>query len=501
MFKTLIELLSPAVLLPWLLGMAFGVFVGATPGLTATMGVALVVPISFYLPPDAGLALILGVSFTAIFAGDIPATYLRVPGTPASAAATLDSFAMAQQGRAQLALTLDLWCSCLGGTIGVLLLIFVSYWLAQGALFFTAQEKFWLGVLGLSLSAVVSVGSTYRGLLAAIFGMLVATVGIDMVSATPRFTWGRPELASGLDFIPAMIGLFGVSEVLRNVRSGLKLEKSAVAGRDRTSAAEVAGTIWRNKFTVLRSSLLGTFIGALPGAGADIAAWCAYGLAQRISKKPLEFGQGSEEGVIAPTSANNAAVGGAWIPALVLGIPGDSVTAIVLGALLMYDIKPGPKIFEESSDQMRTIFAIALITQVLLLPAGWLGIRGFAWILRLPRSAVLTGVVVFSVLGAYAIRNSLFDVWVMLGFGLLGFCLEAWRVPLAPLILGMILGPMVEENLRVGLISAGGDWTTFFTRPISGTLAAVLAVTMLLPLVLRRWAKREGEAPAEPGRE
>ncbi len=495
MLDPLSSLLKPTVLLPWLLGMAFGVFVGATPGLTATMGVALVVPISFYLPPDAGLALILGVSFTAIFAGDIPATYLRMPGTPASATATLDSFAMAQKGRAQLALMLDLWCSCLGGTIGVLLLIFLSYWLAQGALFFSSQEKFWLGVLGLSLSAVVSVGSTFRGILAAMFGMLVATVGIDMVSATPRFTWGRPELASGLDFIPAMIGLFGISEVLRNVRSGLKMEAPAVKADDRTSAGEVAGAIWRNKFTVLRSSLLGTFIGALPGAGADIAAWCAYGLAQRLSARKQEFGQGCEEGVIAPTSANNAAVGGAWIPALVLGIPGDSVTAIVLGALLMYDIKPGPQIFEHSPQQMHTIFAIALITQVLLIPAGWLGIRGFAWILRLPRSAVLTGVVVFSVLGAYAIRNSLFDVWVMLAFGLLGFCLEAWRVPLAPLILGMILGPMVEENLRVGLISAGGDWTTFFTRPISAALAAVLAATMLLPLVLRPLATKPDAGP------
>jgi len=486
MLHELFQLLHPTVLAYWLAGMAFGVFIGATPGLTATMGVALVVPISFYLPPDAGLAMILGVSFTAIFSGDIPATYLRIPGTPASAAATLDNFALAQQGRASLALMLDLWCSAIGGLIGVLLLIGVAPQLAKLAMRFTNYEYFWLGVLGLSLSAVVCVGSTFRGILAAMFGMLLATIGLDMVSGTARFTFGNSDLSGGLSFIPAMIGLFGLSEVLRNVHAQAALSTPTVSAGERASARDVASRIWRNKGTVARSSLLGTFIGALPGAGADIAAWVAYGLAQRLSRRKEEFGRGCDEGVIAPTSANNAAVGGAWIPALVLGIPGDSVTAIVLGALLMYNIKPGPLVFEQNPGQMRTIFLIALITQVLLIPAGSAGIRAFAWILRLPRSVVMTGVVVFSVLGAYALRNSLFDVWLMLAFGLLGFALEAWRVPLAPLILGMILGPMVEENLRVGLIKSGGDWTPFFTRPICAGIVALFAASLLAPAVLRR---------------
>ena len=222
--------------------------------------------------------------------------------------------------------------------------------------------------------------------------------------------------------------------MLRNIHRGDKMAAPAVATSDRTSSREVASTIWRNKGTVVRSSLIGTFVGALPGAGADIAAWVSYGVAQRLSRKASEFGSGCEEGVIAPTSANNAAVGGAWIPALVLGIPGDSVTAIVLGALLVYNIKPGPLIFEQSAGEVRTIFLIALITQVLLIPCGYAGIRTFGWILRLPRSVVLTGVVVFSVLGAFALRSSLFDVWLMCSFGLLGFVLEAWRVPLAPLV-------------------------------------------------------------------
>jgi TctA family transporter len=498
MAADLLRILHPTVLLYWMLGMVFGIFVGATPGLTATMGVALVVPISYYLPPDAGLAMILGVSFTAIFAGDIPATYLRIPGTPASAVAILDSYALARKGRPSFALMLNLWCSAIGGLIGVILLIGVAPWLADQALKFSSFENFWLAVWGLSLSAVVSVGSTFRGILAAMLGMLLATVGLDMVSGTARFTLGTTELTGGLSFIPAMIGLFGLSEVLRSVHSRAEMAAAAAVAGERTSAGEVAGAIWRNKGTVVRSSLLGTLVGALPGAGADIAAWVAYGLAQRISRRPEEFGQGSEEGVVAPTSANNAAVGGAWIPALVLGIPGDSVTAIVLGALLVYNIKPGPQIFEENPGQMRTLLAIALVTQVLLIPCGYAGIRMFGWIVRMPRSVVMTGVVVFSVLGAYAIRNSLFDVWLMLAFGLLGFWLESLRVPLAPLILGMILGPMVEEKFRVGMIQSGGDVTQFFTRPISAALFGLLVITLIVPALIRLYQKTTPTPPPGP---
>ena len=481
------DLLQPSVLLPWLLGMAFGIFVGATPGLTATMAVALIVPITFYLPnPDTGLAMILGVSFTAIFAGDIPAVYLRIPGTPASAAGTLDGHALAKKGQGNLALSLDLICSTIGGLIGVLLLMWVAPQLARFALRFSSYEYFWLAIVGLSMSAVVSVGHTGKGLLAAVLGMLLATVGIDIVSGSPRFTFGQTELLSGLSFIPAMIGLFGVSEVIRNVLRPQTMERVSMHEQSRLPMLKALVLMWRHKFTVLKSSLLGTFVGALPGAGADIAAWAAYGVAQRTSKEPETFGSGNIDGVVAPTSANNAAVAGAWIPALVFGIPGDSVTAIVLGALLMYDIKPGPLIFQNSAQQVQHIFMIALITQGLLLVAGWFGIKTFAWILRLPRNVVMVGVLVFSVVGAFAIRNSLFDVWLMTAFGVLGFYLERHKVPIAPLILGMILGPMVEESLRAGLIKSGGSLAPFFNRPICVFMLALVVLGALLPVITRR---------------
>jgi len=476
------DLLTPAVLIPWLAAMAFGVFVGATPGLTATMAVALIVPISFHLSdPNAGLAMIIGVSFTAIFAGDIPATYLRIPGTPASAAATLDSHELAKQGKGGFALMLDLLCSCVGGLVGVGLLMLVAAPLASFALLFSDFEYFWLGVLGLSMSAFVTQGSTARGLIAAMLGVLIGTVGMDVVTGSPRYPMMEElrsvELMRGFSFIPIMIGLFGIAEVLRNIETDVSWSASSVEPTA-TPWSETLLTMWKYKLTMLSSSVIGTFIGALLGAGADVAAWGAYGLAKKTSRDPDKFGSGAIEGVIAPTSANNAAVAGAWIPALVFGVPGDAVTAIVLGAMLMYDITPGPELFKGDMTQVRSIFWIAILTQLLLLPAGYFGLKAFGVLLRLPRRFVLAAVVVFSVVGAYALNNSLFDVYVMLAFGLVGYFLESKRIPLAPLILGLILGELVERKLRTGLISSGGDFTPMFTRPICIGLIALL-VAML----------------------
>lgn len=487
----LADLLQFHVLAPWLLGMLFGIFVGATPGLTATMAVALIVPISFYMPdPNTGLAMIIGVSFTAIFAGDIPATYLRIPGTPASAAATLDGHQLAKQGKGRFALLIDLFCSSIGGLVGVTLLILIAPQLARFALKFSNFEYFWLAIFGLSMSAVVSAGNTRRGLLAAALGMLLATVGLDVVSGAQRFTFGNPELMGGLGFIPVMIGLFGVSEVIRSVMAGFSSTSEATSRSEkRESRMAPLLAIWKHKLTVLKSSVTGTVVGALPGAGADIAAWAAYGLEQRTSKKGSQFGKGEVAGVVAPTSANNAAVSGAWIPALVFGIPGDAVTAIVLGALMMYEIKPGPLIFEQNPDQIGAIFLIALITQILLIPCGYLGLRTFGWLLKLPRSMIMIAVLVFSVVGSFSLRNSIFDVYVMAVFGLIGYFLEAKRVPLAPLILGLILGPMVEENFRTGLIKSEGDLLPFLYRPICAFLVFLLLLAFLSPLIIKRIRK------------
>ena len=478
--------------------MGLGVLVGGTPGLTATMAVALIIPISYYMPPLAGLAMILGVSFTSIFTGDIPATYLRIPGTPASGAAVLDGFEMAKKGKGSLALTIDLLCSAMGGLIGVILLIVIAPPLANFALQFTHFQYFWLGLFGLSMSAVISRGNIIRGVISAVLGLSVSTIGIDITTGFPRFTFGNAELMGGIGFIPAMIGLFGISEVLKNVKSRELIMEMSVKNEVQVSLLKTLSIIWKRKWTFLQSAFVGTCIGALPGAGADIAAWIAYGVAKKTSRKPEEFGKGSFEGVIAPTSANNAALGGTWIPALAFGVPGDSITAIVLGAMLMYGLRPGPLIFEQNADLIKNIFAIALISQFLLLPIGLLGIKIFSKILKLPRNVIMVMVIIFSVVGSYAIRNSFFDIYVMIIFGLIGYLFESLDVPLPPMILGIILGPMIEDSLRIGLIKTGGNYIPFLTNPISAILIILIILTFfggnivkLFRTVFRRW-KRHG---------
>lgn len=486
MLEAALSLFRPDILLPWILAMVLGVFIGAMPGLTATMGVALVVPLTFHMEPIAGLAMILGLSFTAIFAGDIPATFLRVPGTPASGAAVLDGYEMSKKGKGSLAIMIDLFCSTLGGLIGVILLITISPTLAKFALKFTHFEYFWLGVLGLSMSAVITKESNIKGLISISGGLLISTIGIDPSTGFPRFTFNSLNLMGGINFIPVMIGLFGISEVLRSISSQSQdqLSGAAVMQRGKTKVMDIFRIMGRNKRVIAQSSIIGTIIGALPGAGADIAAWVSYGLAKKTSKKPEEFGTGSEEGVIAPTTANNAALGGTWIPALVFGIPGDTITAIVLGAMLMYGLKPGPLVFQDNKVLINQIFSVALISQVFLLILGYLGIRAFTWVFKFPKNVVLAGITIFSLVGAYAIRMNVFDVFLVVLFGLVGFLMEKVKVPLAPFILGLVLGPMIEDNLRIGLIKSDGQILPFLTRPISATFALILLVLFLYEPVM-----------------
>ena len=465
------------ILIPWILSMVIGILVGATPGLTATMAVALIVPLTYYMDPLAGLAMILGVSFTSIFAGDIPATFLRIPGTPASGAAVLDGFELSKKGKGSLALTIDLICSVIGGLIGVILLIIIAPPLAKFALKFTNFQYFWLGTFGLSMSAVLGSGNNIHGLISAVLGLLISTIGIDITTGFPRFAFGNVELMGGIGFIPAMVGLFGMSEVLKNVKDKESLMARTMHDMVKISIFETLLIVWKRKWILFKSAIIGTCVGALPGAGADIAAWIAYGVAKKTSRKPEEFGTGSIDGVIAPTSANNAALGGTWIPALVFGVPGDSITAIVLGAMLMYGLRPGPLIFQQSPDLIKGLFSIAIISQFFLIIVGLLGIKFYSKILKLPRNVVMVGVIIFSVIGSYSIRNSFFDIYIMLFFGVVGYIFEALNVPLAPMILGIILGPMIEDNLRVGLIKTGGNYLPFITNPISAVLVILIILT------------------------
>ena len=479
-------LLTPSTMAVILAAACFGLFMGAIPGLTATMAVALLVPLTFHLDPIPSLAAIVTLEATAIFAGDIPTTLVRIPGTPSSAAYTDDAYALTQRGLGQKALATALVFSVAGGIFGGLVLIFLAPLLAPYAVQFTSFERFWLAALGLSSAAIVARGSLVKGSIALVVGLLLSTVGLSDVHPYPRFTFGIGELAGGINFIPAMIGLFGVSEVLRNLIRAETPVAAAELKKGRHFAGAVRFLLTRPHH-FLRSATIGTAVGVLPGAGADIAAWVSMAASKKVSRKPQAYGQGSIEGLADATTANNAALAGAWVPALVFGIPGDTITAIVIGVLMMKDIQPGALIFQRQPELVFSIYATFLVANLFLLPLGLLAIKFGSLIVRVPRSVLLPAIVLFCVVGAYAINSSYLDIEVMLAMGLVGFFLERCGVPVGPVVLGLVLGKMLEETFIQSSIkmSRGGGIGEFFDRPVAVALAAITLFLWLAPLLVR----------------
>ena len=484
---------DPGVVLIVFLSAFFGVFVGAIPGLTATMAVALLVPITYWLDPIAALAAVVSMVACAIFAGDIPNTLLRIPGTPASAAYANDARNLTRQGKSDSVLGTALVCSVVGGILGAVVLMLLGHQLAKVATAFSAVEYFWLYLLGLSCAVVVSSGPKLNGLLALTIGLLISTVGLSAVHSKARFTFGVAELYGGISFIPAMIGLFGVSEVLNNMARGLRSKKTEDKGqtpdvRRSTFGSPLrsgAGMLFRRKGHVLRSAGIGSLVGMLPGAGADIAAWVSFAVSKRFSKKPELYGKESIEGIADATTANNAALAGAWIPALILGIPGDSVTAIVIGVMLMKNITPGPDIFTKQTDLVYSIYVIFILANIILIPVGFAAIKTASRLVRIPRAILLPAILLFCIVGSYSLNASYLDVIVMLVMGVLGFLLERRRVPLAPIVLALILGPMVEERFIQIITGSNGSFAGFVNpqRPLALGLASVFALVWISAVV------------------
>jgi TctA family transporter len=488
-------ILDPVVLGAVLGSAVFGLFVGAIPGLTATMAVALLVPVTFFLPPIPAVACMVTSTAMAIFAGDIPGALLRIPGTPASAAYCDDAYAMTRKGQAETVLGAGLVCSTIGGLIGTIVLVTAAPWLADVALDFSSFEYFWLVLLGLTSAVFVSPGRPVKGLVSLMIGLLVATVGFENPAAYPRFTFGSANLMSGLQLIPVMIGMFAVSEVIRYAVSAdqaLDTPKQDIRG-----IFKGQGTVLRTyPLSPLRGSALGIVVGALPGAGADIAAWIAYGISKRFSKTPEKFGTGHVEGVVEASAANNAALSGAWIPALVFGIPGDSITAIVIGVLYLKGLNPGPTIFIENPQNIYAVFIIFFLANLLLLPLGWGLIKVARNVLHVPRNVLMPVILLFCVVGSFAINNSVFDVGVMLAFGLLAYVMEANDFPIAPTILGVVLGGMLEQNFVTSMIKADGSVMAFFERPIAAALGVLTILVWLSPLVINRRGRADAARPA-----
>ncbi|HEX6415301.1 MAG TPA: tripartite tricarboxylate transporter permease, partial [Burkholderiales bacterium] len=445
LFEALKLVLDPYVLGVILGSAAFGLFVGAVPGLTATMATALLVPVTFFMEPVPAIASIVTATAMAIFAGDIPSCLLRMPGTPASAAYTDEAYAMTRKGQGELALGAGLVFSVIGGLFGTTVLILAAPALAEVALRFSSFEYFWLVVLGLLCAVFIALANPLKGVVSLLLGLLVACVGLDNPAGFPRFTFGNAELAGGLTLIPIMIGMFAVSEILRGVA---RIDQPWEMAQARIG--NVFRGMWRltlrYKMAVLRGSALGTAIGVLPGAGADIAAWMSYAVSKKFSKEPEKFGTGHVEGIVEAGASNNSALAGAWVPALVFGIPGDSITAIVIGVLYIKGLNPGPSIFMQNATAIYAIFMVFILANLLLLPLGIAAIKSAKQLLRAPRHALMPVILLFCIVGSFAINNSVFGVVLMLAFGLIAYFMEENGFPVAPAILGMVLGAMLEEH-------------------------------------------------------
>lgn len=467
----------------------FGIFVGSMPGLTATMATALLVPITFFMDPVPAVGAIVTATAMAIFAGDIPAAMLRIPGTPASAAYTDESYRMSRKGLLDLNLGVNLVFSVAGGLVGVAILIVAAPLLAEIALNFSSFEYFWLAALGLTCAAFIAQSDPVKGMVALLIGLAIATIGIDPAAGQPRFTFGSVEMLQGVSFIPAMIGLFAVSELLRGVvtvnQAGEIVQQQV--GNIFRGIGQVWKRYWRN---FIRGSMIGTSIGALPGAGADIAAWISYAVSKRFSKEPEKFGTGHIEGIVDSTSANNSAVASAWIPALVFGIPGDSITAIVIGVLYMKNMNPGPAVFLQNPQLIYAVFIIFVLANLMLLPIGWTAIKLARQILRTPRNILLPMILLFCVVGSFAMTNSIYGIVIMLTLGIFGWILEENGFPVGPVILGMVLGELFEQSFMTSMIKADGSLLGFFSRPIAATLG-VLTLALWAYMLARNLRRRE----------
>lgn len=486
---------APDVLIAIFASAAYGLIVGALPGLSATMATALLVPVTFYLSPIAAVATIITASAMAIFSGDIPGCLLRIPGTPASAAYTDEAYAMTRKGEAETALGICLWFSALGGIAGTLSLIVLAPLLAEMALSFSTFEYFWLALLGLMCATLVARSSPIKAIAAMLLGLLVSCIGIDNPAGIPRFTLGFTDLLGGIEVIPALVGVFALAEVMRALT-----EREPPKMPHRQLGSILKGQIALTKQypkQQVRGNIVGIIIGVLPGAGADMAAWVSYAMAKRFSKEPEKFGTGHPEGLIEAGASNNASLASGWVPSLLFGIPGDTITAIAIGVLYMKGLNPGPTLFYDKASSMYALYIIFILANIIMIPLGILMIRAASRIVGAPRSAVMPVIMVFCAVGAFATAgNNLFAVYCVAAFGLIGFVMEKNGYPVAAMVLGIVMGTMVEQSFVTSLIKSDGSILPFFSRPVSSVLAAMTFGALLWPVFVWTAERLRARRPA-----
>lgn len=477
--------ISPTNLFWAFFGVSAGTLVGVLPGLGPPATIAILLPLSVNLEPATGLIMMAGIYYGAKYGGSTTSILLNIPGEDASVVTAIDGYEMAKRGRAGPALGIAAIGSFIAGTIGLIGLTFMAPVVAQLAIEFGPPEYAGLMVLGLSLVILLAGSSKIKALISGIFGFLLSTVGLDLFSGALRFTGGNIELANGIEFVALSIGLFAIGEVMVNIeeKTGHKLFKVPSRLRELFPSKK---DLRDSSGAIAQGSVLGFFIGALPGAGSTVASFISYTIAKRFSRHPERFGKGAIEGVAAPESANNSATAGAFIPLLTLGIPGSASTAVMLGALFLYGLQPGPLFFNENPDVVWPIIASMYIGNVLLVMLNLPLIPVFASILRVPYHILYPGILVVSVVGVYSINNSMFDVWLLVVFGLVGYVMRKTDFPTAPLVLAFVLGPLFEQAVRRSLIISQGDPSIFVTRPWAVVFLVMTVVLVVLPMVRER---------------
>jgi putative tricarboxylic transport membrane protein len=476
-------ILSSKLLIILFLGTLFGLILGVLPGLGPTTGGALILPFTITLDPLSAIVLLTAIYCAGTYGGAITAILINTPGTPAAAATCLDGYPLAQKGEAGRALGMATFGSAFGGLFSVIVLVFFAPILANIAYEFGQPEYFALAIFGLTMLASIGEGSPTKNLIAGAFGILLSTVGKDVMASIDRFTFGVNELTEGIGFIPVVVGMFAMSELL--VQSNLT---NQIFERIAMKAVRLPS---KDDFkycfkTILRSSGIGSFIGILPAEGGTVASLIGYSEAKRWSKKPEEFGKGAIDGIAGAETANNAATGGAMVPTLALGIPGSATTAVILTGLIIHGLRPGPDLFKEQPEFLYGIFGAMFFANILFFIFGFFGAKIFARITLIPNRLLWPMIFTLSVCGTYSLNQSFTDVFLMIGFGIIGYVMRKFGFSVVPVIIGLILGQLVELTLRQSLVIFDGDWTLFFTRPIVVTFFILSVVALIFPNIRKK---------------
>lgn len=481
---------------PWMFassafGVLIGIVFGALPGLTATMTIAVFISFTFGVEATLSFAFLLGLYMGAVYGGSVAAILINIPGTPSAIATGLDGYPLCQKGKAGEAIGIATVSSAIGGILSIFVLAIAAPMIASVALKFSAEEYVGVTLIGLSIIAIISPGSMIKGLIGGVLGLIIGIVGMDPITNFPRYIFGQAELIEGVSSIPVMIGVYGLAEML--IQISVEEHKICIE-QSLKNIIPSFREIKRLLPSIVRSSFIGVIVGAIPAAGGSIASLVAYGQEKRFSKNSHLLGTGIIDGVAAPESANNASTGGAMIPMLTLGIPGDPMTAVLMGGLIIQGLRPGPMLFRDQMPFVSSIFLSLFLSVIFMLIIGLMGAKYFAKLITTPKQYLIPAVMVFCLVGSYAINNSTFDIWVLLISGIVGFALRKVGFSPAPIILGLILGPIFESNLRRAVLMSNGDWTTFIDRPISLFFLILVVLLLFGPFI---WKKIKGESATD----